>query len=174
MGSFYLHGLLPGPTFLINYPHYLNTVIWFLVVGMIGAYVFGLLGSNLMLRMLKFPRWFLIPFITILCVTGSYALQNNISDVVFMVFFGLVGYIFERAKYPVSPIILAIILGPIMETSFRQALINTGSAQALLFSFVSRPISLVFLLLLIASFALQAKLNKIEFAPPAKTEEKAD
>ena len=88
-----------------------------------------------------------------------------------MVCFGLIGYIFERANYPVAPIILAIILGPIMETSLRQGLINTGSIQAFAFSLVSRPISLACLVLIIISFILQARLSRIEL-PTIPAEEK--
>ena len=168
MGSFYLHGLLPGPTFQVNHPQYFYPIVGFIVIGQIAACILGVLGANLMLRLLRFPRWFLIPFITVLCIIGTYSLQNNISDVLFMVCFGLVGYVFERAHYPVAPIILAIILGPIMETSLRQGLINTGSVQAFAFSLVSRPLSLVFLVLLIASFVLQARLSRVELAPAAQ------
>jgi putative tricarboxylic transport membrane protein len=173
MGSFYLHGLLPGPTFQINHPQYFYPIVGFIIIGQIAACVLGVLGANLMLRMLRFPRWFLIPFIAVLCIIGTYALQNNISDVLFMVCFGLMGYIFERANYPVAPIILAIILGPIMETSLRQGLINTGSVQAFAFSLVSRPISLTCLVLIIISFVLQARLSKIEL-PTTQAGEKKD
>ena len=64
-----------------------------------------------------------------------------------MLFFGILGYGFEKSGYPVSPIILGIILGPIMEINFRQALINTGSMGSLLISFVTRPLSLGILIL---------------------------
>ena len=173
MGSFYLHGLLPGPTFQINHPQYFYPIVGFIIIGQIAACVLGTLGANLMIRMLRFPRWFLIPFIAILCVIGTYSLQNNISDVLFMVVFGLIGYLFERANYPVAPIILAIILGPIMETSLRQGLINTGSVQAFAFSLVSRPISLVCFVLIVLSFVLQSRLSKIEL-PVIEAEEKTE
>jgi putative tricarboxylic transport membrane protein len=173
MGSFYLHGLLPGPTFQINHPEYFYPIVGFIIIGQIAACVLGTLGANLMIRMLRFPRWFLIPFIAILCIIGTYSLQNNISDVLFMVVFGLIGYLFERANYPVAPIILAIILGPIMETSLRQGLINTGSVQAFAFSLVSRPISLVCFVLIVISFVLQARLSKIEL-PAIQAEEKTE
>ena len=85
----------------------------------------------------------------------------------------MIGYLFERANYPVAPIILAIILGPIMETSFRQGLINTGSVQAFAFSLVSRPISLVCFVLIVISFVLQSRLSKIEL-PAIEAEEKTE
>ncbi len=166
LGSFYLHGLIPGPNFMSQSPEYFRLIIIFLVIGMISTYVFGILGSNLMLKMLRLPIWFLIPFISILCITGSFALQNSVSDILFMIGFGVIGFIFERAGYPVSPIILAIILGPIMELNFRQALINTGSISSLLASFILRPISLGILIIIIGSFVFQAMfLKKVAFEP---------
>ncbi|MDI6707114.1 MAG: tripartite tricarboxylate transporter permease [Firmicutes bacterium] len=163
LGSFYMHGLLPGPTFMITERRYFYLIIIFMAVGILFSYIFGILGSNLMLKMLKLPKWYLLPFISVLCVIGSYALQNNIYDVVFMIIFGAIGYIFERSGYPVSPIVLAIILGPMIETNFRQALINTGSVGSLLVSFVARPISLIILILLVGSFALQSRMmSKLE------------
>ncbi|MGB9839280.1 tripartite tricarboxylate transporter permease [Thermovenabulum sp.] len=160
LGSFYLHGLLPGPTFMMTEKKYFYMIIVFLIISEFIAYFLGILGSNAMLRMLNFPKWFLLPFISILCVVGSYALQNNIYDVLFMVIFGLLGYILEKSGYPVSPIVLSIILGPMIETNFRKALISTGGIGSLLLSFITRPISLILLVLIIATFITQTVLMK--------------
>ena len=158
LGSFYMHGLLPGPTFMLTEKRYFYMILIFLIIGTIFAYLFGLLGSNVMLRMLKLPKWFLLPFIAVLCIIGSYSLHNNINDVLFMVIFGIIGYVFERSGYPVSPIVLAIILGTMIETSFRQALIGSRGVGNLLTSFITRPISLIIIILLIGSFILQSRV----------------
>jgi putative tricarboxylic transport membrane protein len=91
-----------------------------------------------------------------------------------MVVFGLIGFISIAAGYPVSPIILAIILGPIMETSIRQALINTGSVGSLLGSFVTRPISLVIIILVVGSFVLQARSSRRWHSLRPRTETEAE
>lgn len=155
LGSFYLHGLLPGPTFMMTERHYFYMIIGFLLVSEFIAYFLGILGSNVMLRALNLPKWYLIPFISILCIIGSYALQNNIYDVLFMAIFGVVGYFFEKAGFPVSPIVLALILGRMIETNFRKALISTGSMGSLVASFFTRPLSLALLIIIIATFAAQ-------------------
>lgn len=168
LGSFYMHGLMPGPTFMINEIKYFYLIIVFLVIGTIFSYIFGVLGSNIMLKMLKLPKWYLVPIISMLCIIGSYAIQNSINDVILMLAFGIIGYVFERSGYPIGPIVLAIILGPMIETNFRQALINTGSMGSLITSFVVRPISLIILVLVIGSFVFQSRtLKKFE----ANTEE---
>lgn len=166
IGSFYMHGLLPGPTFMITERQYFYYILIFLAIGILFAYASGLLGSNLMLKILKFPKWALVPTITLLCIVGSFALQNSINDIIIMTFFGVIGYLFDKSDYPVSPIVLGIILGPMIEINFRQALISTGSAGGLLVSFVTRPLALVILILIIASFALQS----FTFKPNNKTE----
>ncbi|MCF8009311.1 MAG: tripartite tricarboxylate transporter permease [Halanaerobiales bacterium] len=158
LGSFYLHGLQPGPTFMITERKYFYLIIALLGIGTIFTYLVGLLGSNAMLRVLSIPRWVLLPFIAILCVIGSYALQNNLNHVYMMIGFGVLGYLFDKAKFPVSPIILGIILGPIVERSFRQALINTGSVSSLLMSFVTRPITLIIIILIVGSFIFQSSI----------------
>jgi putative tricarboxylic transport membrane protein len=165
IGAFYMHGLLPGPTFMITERKYFYYILIFLAIGTLVSYVIGILGSNLMLKILKFPKWALVPLISLLCIIGSYALNNNINDVLIMVAFGLIGYMFQRANYPVSPIVLGIILGPMIETNFRQALIGSKSFGNLMASFVSRPISLVLLVLIIGSFILQSFTLKSSVAP---------
>lgn len=156
IGAFYMHGLLPGPTFMITERKYFYYILIFLAIGTIFAYLSGLLGANIMLKVLKFPKWALVPIITLLCIIGSYALQNSINDVIIMTIFGVIGYIFEKCDYPVSPIVLGIILGPMIETSFRQALIGSGSVGTLLTSFITRPLALIILILILASFVLQS------------------
>ncbi len=161
LGAFYLHGLLPGPTFMMTDPQYFKIIIVFLVLGITFSYFFGLMGSNVMLRLINIPKNYLLPIIAILCIVGSFAIQNNLNDVMFMLIFGLIGYAFDKSGYPVSPMVLAIILGGIIETSFRQALINTGDIPALLLSLVTRPYSLVILILIAASFFAQKKIFKM-------------
>lgn len=156
IGAFYMHGLLPGPTFMITERKYFYYILIFLAIGIVFAYFSGLLGANLMLKVLKFPKWALVPSITMLCIIGSYALQNSINDVIIMTFFGFIGYIFEKCDYPVSPIVLGIILGPMIETNFRQALISSGSVGTLLASFITRPLALIILILVVSSFVLQS------------------
>jgi putative tricarboxylic transport membrane protein len=155
IGAFYMHGLLPGPTFMITERKYFYYILIFLAIGIVFAYASGVLGANVMLKVLKFPKWALVPTITLLCIIGSYALQNSINDVIIMTFFGFIGYLFEKCEYPVSPIVLGIILGPMIETSFRQALIGSGSVGNLITSFVTRPLALTILILIVTSFVLQ-------------------
>ncbi len=160
LGSFYLHGLLPGPTFMLTEKHYFYMIVLFVFIGLIMAYIFGILGSNLILKAINLPKWALVPFIAVLCVVGSYAIQNNIYDVAIMLVFGVIGYLFEKGGFPTGPIVLAIILGPMIERNLRQALVITGGFFPFLSSLVTRPISLVLLILVVLSFWLQSKVMR--------------
>ena len=74
LGSFYLHGLLPGPTFMMTEKHYFYMIAAFLAVGTIMAYIFGILGSNLILKLINLPKWFWSPlsrFFVLLGLTPS-------------------------------------------------------------------------------------------------------
>ncbi len=162
LGAFYLHGLLPGPTFMLTEKSYFYLIAILVGAGMIFAYFIGIIGSNAMIKMLDLPKWYLIAFIPVLCIVGSYALQNKLTDLLFMFIFGILGYILEKSEYPVSPIILGIILGPMVELNFRQALIITGSFPSLLLSFFTRPLSLILVILVALSFLLQRKVTALE------------
>ena len=135
-------------------------IVWFVLIGSIMAYIFGILGSNLILKAINLPKWALVPFIAVLCVVGSYAIQNNIYDVAIMLVFGVIGYLFEKGGFPTGPIVLAIILGPMIERNLRQALVITGGFFPFLSSLVTRPISLVLLILVVLSFWLQSKVMR--------------
>jgi putative tricarboxylic transport membrane protein len=100
----------------------------------------GLLGAKLFVNMLRIPAALLAPMILIVCSLGTYASTNAIADVWLMLGFGVLGFLLSRSGYPIAPIVLGAILGPMAESSFRQALlIARGNPVA----FVSSPISVV-------------------------------
>ena len=73
-----------------------------------------------------------------LCLLGAFAARNNITDVWLMVIFGIVGYLFERFKFPITPLVLGVILGPLAESSFMTTMISYGNDWT---QFFTRPIS---------------------------------
>jgi len=84
----------------------------------------------------------LMPTIVLLCIIGSYALKNSVLDVWIMLFFGVLTYYMQKWKYPVLPMLLALILGNILEEQFRMSLI-IGLGDAMIF--LKKPISLTFI-----------------------------
>ena len=91
----------------------------------------------------------LLPIIGILCVIGSYALRNSFFDIVTMLFFGLLGFLMRKFKFPVVPMLLAIVLGPALEEHLRMSLIISDGDPSI---FITHPISLVFIIIALVSF----------------------
>jgi len=145
LGGFMIHGLSPGPMIFIDS----------------GPVIYGIFASlfisNVFLFLLAFPTikiWakvaqvsiqLLFPAVIILCALGTYAFNNNIFDVKVMLFFGLLGYFMSKFGYPPAPMVIAVILGPLLEGGLRKALIMSDGSY---FIFLQRPISLAFLILM--------------------------
>jgi putative tricarboxylic transport membrane protein len=113
-------------------------------------------------QVLKVPDKYLYPLILLFCLIGAYSMNNNIMDVIIMIIFGVLGYLFKKFEYEGAPLVLAFVLGPILDLNLRQALlISDGSFAA----FFTRPISAVTLglaILLLASSAVPAVMKKLQ------------
>jgi len=119
-----------------------------------------LLGLNLPLigiwvRLLKVPYHFLAVVIVIVCVIGAYSVKSAAFDVGIMVAFGVMGYLMRKGGFPPAPLILAMILGPILERSLQQALISSGGTPSI---FIKKPISAA--LLCVAAFLMLTPVLK--------------
>lgn len=97
-------------------------------------------------KLLKIPYRILFPLILFFCIIGSYSLNNKTFDVFVMLIFGVVGYFFRRYGYEPAPLLLAFVLGDMLENSLRQSLLMS---EGNLWSFFQRPISAVTLIVAI-------------------------
>jgi putative tricarboxylic transport membrane protein len=104
----------------------------------------GLLGARIFAQTLRLPKAVLLTAITLLCVVGSYAVNNSLFDVWVMVLFGGVGYLMQKAGFPTLPLIFGLILGPMFEENLRRTLIVSNGS---LLVYLQRPLSLTLLLL---------------------------
>ncbi len=144
MGALMIHGIQPGPQFIGKYPD----LFWGIMTSMyIGNAM--LLGLNLPLigiwvRVLRIPYTILFPLIFLFCVIGVYSLNNNSVEIFVMLVFGILGFILRKAGFDAAPFLLALVLGPIMEGSLRQALIMSHGSVGIFFT---RPISVVLIVL---------------------------
>ena len=100
-------------------------------------------------KILKIPYPILFPLILLFCIIGTFSLNNSLVDVFFMILFGIMGYFFRRLEYEMAPLILAFVLGPMLELDLRQSLIISNGSFTIFFK---RPISAACLLLAIALF----------------------
>jgi TctA family transporter len=113
----------------------LLTQIMMVPVGFLAIKAFG--------KVFKLPNSVIMPMILVFCIVGSYALNFSMFDVGLMFFFGLLGFYMERNNIPLPPLVLAIILGPLIERNLRLGLMQTGGN---LLPFFTRPISFIVIL----------------------------
>ena len=119
---------------------------------------------GLWVQVLRVPYYLLYPLILLFCLIGSYSLDNRVGDVIIMLIFGVAGYLMKKFRYEGAPLVLALVLGRMLESNFRQSLILARGDFSI---FVSRPISLAFLavaalLLIIPVFTQRKKLSTLE------------
>lgn len=144
MGVFLVHGIVPGPELFTKSADLVNAVFITLIVANFLHLIIALAGLKLFIRIISFSRSLLFPAIIIICIAGAYSGSSNIFDVYVMLFFGLIGYLMKKFDFSISTLLMGFILGNLFETSLVQTLIiHDGSLLPVL----SRPISLIFILL---------------------------
>ncbi|MGB4097750.1 MAG: tripartite tricarboxylate transporter permease, partial [Acetomicrobium sp.] len=156
LGGLLIHGLNPGPMLFTGRPDVVYGFIMSLLVANVIMFVMGLAGLKIFPQVLRVPNKILVPLIIVFSVAGSYAIQNSFMDVSLMLVFGVIGVVLEHFNFPLAPIVLGIILGPIAEDALWQSLIISNGSYAIFFT---RPISLVLFALSVAS-VLYALFNK--------------
>jgi putative tricarboxylic transport membrane protein len=150
MGALMIHGIQPGPLFISKYPELFWGFIASMYVGNAMLLVLNLPLIGMWVRVLRTPYVILFPLILLFCLIGVYSLNANVTEIIIMLAFGIAGFFMRRAGFEGAPFILAMVLGPIMETSLRQSLlISRGNFNI----FITRPICAV-LIALTAVFLL--------------------
>ncbi len=137
LGALMIHGVAPGPNLLTKHPEIFWGTIASMYLGNAMLLVLNLPLVGMWVQVLKIPYRILMPLVLIFCLIGAYSLNNNPMEVVLMIVFGVVGYILRKFEYEEAPLVLAFVLGPMMETNFRQSMIISGGSLAI---FVTRPI----------------------------------
>jgi putative tricarboxylic transport membrane protein len=156
LGALMMQGLTPGPALFQRQ----GVLVYTIMVGLIFVNMFMFLQGKLFLKafvnVTRIPTYLLSAIIIVLCVVGSFSVNNSVFEVWIMLIFGFVGYLMLRVNIPVVPMLLAIILGPIAEESMRQSLILSQGSYAI---FVTRPISLLFVILTVCSIGVAIYSN---------------
>jgi putative tricarboxylic transport membrane protein len=161
-----LHGVTPGPLLLFKYPDVFWGVIASMYIGNIMLLILNLPLIGLFVQILKVPYGILSPLIIMFVLLGAYALNNSVIDVFVTILFGLLGYVIKRYNFEPAPLVLAFVLGPMMETSFRQSLIMSRSGSIGIF--FSRPISgtlLVIAILVLFLPLMKQRLKRLFLQP---------
>ncbi len=156
IGAFILHGLTPGPMLFTKNFDLVSAIFIGMVIINILFLVFGLFGAKYFARLLFIPRPVLNTGILSLCVIGTYAIQNSMFDVGVMLAFGALGYVMSKQEIPRAAMVLAIILGPLMEENFRRWLsIAHGDYGSVIWDSLSHnPVAAVLVVLILATLIL--------------------
>ncbi|MBT8204798.1 MAG: tripartite tricarboxylate transporter permease [Eudoraea sp.] len=149
LGALMIQGLTPGPLLFENNGQFVYSIFWAFLVANILTLILTFATIKLWVRIHQVPSRILLPIITILCIIGSYSLRNTFFDTGVMLLFGVIGYLMNKFRFPVVPLLLAIILGPALEEHLRMSLIISQGDYSIFFT---QPISLIFLLLAFFSF----------------------
>jgi len=158
IGALMLHNIQPGPMLFQTNANLVYGIFAGLVVSCGFQLFFGLIGVPLWIKVISAPKAILLSVITVLSVVGSYGYSNNIIDVWIMFGFGILGYILNKINFPVTPIILALVLGGILEENFRRALMVSGGDYSI---FITHPISAGLLVLAAVSLLSPLLFNKL-------------
>lgn len=148
MGALLLHGLRPGPLLFAENPQMVGTIFGSLFFAILLTLVFGFVAIAAIIQFLKMPRHILMVGIATLCIFGSFAVRNTMSDVYIMIAFGAVGFVMHKLKLPTAPLAFGLVLGPLLEENLRRSLIISRGSWSV---FIDRPISLVLILLSMAA-----------------------
>jgi putative tricarboxylic transport membrane protein len=144
LGALMIHGIRPGPLLIQESPEVFWGLVASLYAGNVMLLVLNLPLIGLWVKILKIPYHFLFSLILLLCIIGSYIINNNPYDVIIMVTFGLIGYLMKKFNYEAAPLVLALVLGPMMEKAFQRSLMISEGGFGIFFT---RPISASFLIM---------------------------
>src|SRR5215813_5462829 len=151
LGAFMLHGVTPGPTLMLQQPQ----IFWGIVTSMfIGNCILILTMLPLigfLSKITLIPDNIVVAVIVLACLPGAYGVNNNPMDIVTMTAFGVLGYLMAKSGFPAAPMVLAFVLGPIMETSLRQSLIMSRGDFLV---FWTRPVSAALMTVFVVAIAL--------------------
>jgi putative tricarboxylic transport membrane protein len=165
MGGLMVHGIMPGPSLMSEYADVTYTLIWAVVLSNFALLFLGLLLTRMSISVTRVKDRIMAPLIIVLCVIGSFSINNNIFDVILMFAFGILGYVMDKLKIPTAPMVVGLILGDMFNVTLHQSLLISHGSWAV---FAKNPISATLLtiafLSLLQSTPLFSWVRKYGFA----------
>ncbi len=157
LGALLLHGVQPGPMLIIENPLFITEMAAILLLSALAMWVIGMLLAKQVIKVLKMPQTLLMPIVAILCVIGSYALGAKIFNLYLMIPVGIISYFLTEMKYPVAPLVIGVILGPMADENLRRFLmVNQGDFLPIF----TRPVSLILIIVIVLTIFSQTKTYK--------------
>lgn len=151
MAGLFIWGLTPGPQLFTTNPDFVWGLIASIYLGQFLTFTICLLAVPLLASIMRIPYAIITPFIVVICLLGSYSINNAMTDIWITVIFGIVGFWLARMRYPVAPLVVALVLGDSTEKVLRQSMIMSNSGAAIFFT---RPLAAVLMIIAIGLFLL--------------------
>ncbi|MFC4350438.1 tripartite tricarboxylate transporter permease [Fodinicurvata halophila] len=145
-----VHGISVGPRLMVDNPELVQSIFVAMVVAAVMMLVIALMTMRYFLMVTKVPKHVIVPLVLVFCAVGVFALNNRVTDVHLLFFVGALGYLLKKMEYPLAPLVLGVILGPIAETNLRRALMADEDWTL----FFTRPVSAGFFVLAVISILL--------------------
>ena len=157
LGALMIQGLTPGPMLLKQNYNILAEILWIFVIAYVFMLILGLFASRIFPYIIRTPMPVMVPIIIVLCIIGGYAYNNSFFDVKILFLLGIIGYVLMKFGFPIPPMVLGLVLGPIIEPNFRRALMGADMNPLV---FVTRPVSLCIIILAVIMFILMQRSVK--------------
>ena len=164
LGALMVHGLRPGPMLMENNPDFVWGLIASMYLGNIMLVILNLPLVGVWVSLLRVPYKVIMPLVVTISLVGVYATETTIFDLWVTLSFGIIGYLMRKLNFSLAPVVLAVVLGPLVESSLKQSLVMSGGSLAIFFT---RPIAaplMIFSLLSIVAPLFIAAWRKVREA----------
>lgn len=161
IGALIIHGLQPGPRLFVEHQNIIASLYIGLILAYLAVYALGKLGLRFWVSLVRIPTGMLAPVIFMLSVLGAYSVRNMMFDVWVCFGFGIIGYILKKHKFPLAPMVLAMVLGHMIENNYYRAMVMAhGEGHAVFFE---TPLSTILIVLAFVSFAYSGTRSFIAY-----------
>ncbi len=161
LGALMLHGVTPGPMISFEHPTFILEVAAILLLASMAMWVTGMVLAKQVVKVLQVPTELFMPIIGVLCIIGSYSLGLNIFNLYLMLPVGIICYFLNNMGYPIAPLVIGVILGPMADENLRRALmVSQGSFMPVF----QRPVSLILFIIIVWTICSQFRWYKRGFA----------
>jgi putative tricarboxylic transport membrane protein len=157
LGALMLHGVTPGPMITFEHPNFIVECAAILLLASMCIWVVGLTLAKQVVKVLRIPTALFMPIVGLLCIIGSYSLGINIWNLYLMLPVGLISYFLIEMGYPIAPLVIGVILGPMADENLRRALMVS---QGSFWPVFTRPVSLALILIILWMVLVQFPLVK--------------
>ncbi len=154
IGVLYMKDMQPGPSLFIFHPEKLYAIFILFFIANLALLPLALVVVNLLKRLISVNKDIVYPVVIVFSIVGAFAMNNSMASVVVMLIMGIVGYFLQKHHYPIAPVILGMVLGPMFEKSLLSSLLKSDGD---LMAFIERPISAFLAVLFLLVIVMQAK-----------------